>query len=593
MPTVNVLRDELFAALGESFTDDQFTDLCFQFGIELDDVTTEEAMRRKERGDTPAESTKHSSDVIYKIEVPANRYDLLCVEGLSRALQIFRKRIPVPQYTVHRPSDSAPTRVIVKPETAQIRPFIVSAILRNVTFTEASYNNFIDLQDKLHQNICRKRTLVAIGTHDLDTLQGPFTYEALPPKDIKFAPLNKTQEFTAEELMEVYKSDMKLKAFLHIINWSPVFPVIYDAKRTVLSLPPIINGNHSRITLSTRNVFIECTATDLTKAHVVLNIVVTMFSQYCKEPFTTESVEIVMPDGTRSTCPDLSERELITDISYLQEGLAGYPLPPADVADCLYRMQLPTKILSDNTTVHVRVPPTRADVLHACDVMEDLAIAYGFDLVGESVPPTLTIGKQLPLNKLSDLLRAELAMAGFLEILSMALVSHEDNFQFLNRPDSNKTAVSIANPRTIEFEEVRTTLLSGLLKTVNSNRGAALPMNIFEVSDVVLLDSTADVGARNRRCLAALHTNTNSSGLEIIHGLLDRLMLLLNVPLDREKGYSIAPSKNPTFFPGRSADIFFKGDCIGVFGVVHPEVIKSYKLVYPASAMELEIERFV
>lgn len=36
--------------------------------------------------------------------------------------------------------------------------------------------SFIDLQDKLHQNICRRRTLVAIGTHDLDTIQGPFTY---------------------------------------------------------------------------------------------------------------------------------------------------------------------------------------------------------------------------------------------------------------------------------------------------------------------------------------------------------------------------------------------------------------------------------
>jgi phenylalanyl-tRNA synthetase beta chain len=57
----------------------------------------------------------------------------------------------------------------------------VCAVLRNITFTEASYKSFIDLQDKLHQNICRKRTLVAIGTHDLDTLAPPFTYEALPP----------------------------------------------------------------------------------------------------------------------------------------------------------------------------------------------------------------------------------------------------------------------------------------------------------------------------------------------------------------------------------------------------------------------------
>ena len=61
------------------------------------------------------------------------------------------------------------------------------------------------MQDKLHQNICRRRQLVAIGTHDLDTLQPPFRYEARKPTDIKFAPLNKTKEYTAEELMIVYE----------------------------------------------------------------------------------------------------------------------------------------------------------------------------------------------------------------------------------------------------------------------------------------------------------------------------------------------------------------------------------------------------
>lgn len=71
---------------------------------------------------------------------------------------------------------------VVRPETLLVRPFVVCAVLRGVHFNEARYNSFIDLQDKLHQNICRKRTLVAIGTHDLDTLQGPFTYEALPPE---------------------------------------------------------------------------------------------------------------------------------------------------------------------------------------------------------------------------------------------------------------------------------------------------------------------------------------------------------------------------------------------------------------------------
>ena len=62
-------------------------------------------------------------------------------------------------------------RLVIKPETALVRPFAVAAILRGITFDPVRYQSFIDLQDKLHQNLCRQRSLVAIGTHDLSTLQ--------------------------------------------------------------------------------------------------------------------------------------------------------------------------------------------------------------------------------------------------------------------------------------------------------------------------------------------------------------------------------------------------------------------------------------
>merc|ERR1712127_295867 len=114
---------------------------------------------------------------------------------------------------------------------------------------------------------------------------------------IKFKPLNQTKEFTSAELMELYSSDSHLKAFVPIIKDSPLYPVIYDSKDTVLSLPPIINGEHSKISVNTKNIFFEVTATDLTKASIVLDTLVTMFSQYCDEPFTVEPVQTILPDG--------------------------------------------------------------------------------------------------------------------------------------------------------------------------------------------------------------------------------------------------------------------------------------------------------
>lgn len=92
-----------------------------------------------------------------------------------------------------------------------IRPYVVCAVLRGVSFTQERYNSFIDLQDKLHNNIARRRTLVAIGTHDLDSVEAPFSYEALPPASIEFVPLSQARAFRADALMDFYRTDPSVK----------------------------------------------------------------------------------------------------------------------------------------------------------------------------------------------------------------------------------------------------------------------------------------------------------------------------------------------------------------------------------------------
>lgn len=82
------------------------------------------------------------------------------------------------------------------------------------------------------------------------------------------------------------QTDKHLSRYLHIIRDSPVYPIIYDSTQQVLSMPPIINSQHTKITLDTKNVFIDLTATDQTKLSIVTNIMVTMFAQYTKEPLT-------------------------------------------------------------------------------------------------------------------------------------------------------------------------------------------------------------------------------------------------------------------------------------------------------------------
>jgi len=579
MPTIGLDRDLLFEALGRSYTEHEFDQLCFDYGLELDEVEKE-----KVEGSS-VEKT------VFKIDIPANRYDLLCLEGLVRALLIFQGKKDIPVFKRLRPIDIQ--RMVVHPSTQQIRRFVVCATLRGVTFNQERYDSFIELQDKLHQNICRKRSLVSMGTHDLDTIQGPFSYEALPPEQIKFCPLNKDKIYNAAELMELYSTDLHLRQFLHIIRDSPVYPVIYDANRVVLSMPPIINGDHSKITLKTRNVFIECTATDLTKAKIVLDQVVTMFSEYCDEKFTVEDVATVGADGSEAWYPALQQRVELISPEYINKRI-GVDLDSDKMASLLTRMCLKSEVKRNGKEemLEVVIPPTRADVIHAIDVAEDVAIAFGYNNIVKTIPKTNTIAAQFPINKLSDALRNEIASSGFCEVLTFSLCSRDDVSTKLRQSLDSCNAVHIANPKTLDFQVARTCLLPGILRTLSANRKMPLPLKLFEISDIVKKDSSKDVGSRNIRNLCAVYMG-KTSGYEVIHGLMDRIMQLVEVPYGGQSGYSIVPVDDPTYFHGRCANILVGGSSIGRMGVLHPQVIGAFDLTLPCAVIEINVERFL
>jgi phenylalanyl-tRNA synthetase beta chain len=184
-------------------------------------------------------------------------------------------------------------------------------------------------------------------------------------------------------------------------------------------------------------------------------------------------------------------------------------------------------------------------------------------------------------------------------------------------------------------------LLPGLLKTVCANKHVPLPIKVFEVSDVVLKDESMERRARNQRNVAAVFCSKTSgfevrglfSGIfikignslkfpwiKLVHGLMDRIMMMLNVPLvakGESEGYYIKEScsnifnifltlyffswresyelfdKDETYFPDRRADVFYKNQLVGSFGIMHPQVLEKFEIGYPCSGLELNLEPFV
>lgn len=87
-----------------STADEEFDELCFKFGIEIDDIV-----------DDP------DTGVAFKIEVGANRYDLLCIEGIARSLRIYLGLESPPRYKLLPAQEPQKYKLIVKPSVAQVK----------------------------------------------------------------------------------------------------------------------------------------------------------------------------------------------------------------------------------------------------------------------------------------------------------------------------------------------------------------------------------------------------------------------------------------------------------------------------------------
>ncbi|CAG9572809.1 putative phenylalanyl-tRNA synthetase [Leishmania major strain Friedlin] len=627
MPTLAVAKDYICRLIGKSYTDEEFSDLCFQFGLELDDITSEKEMFMREQGKSakanvaPAEAPAHlSEEKLYKIDTPANRHDLLTAEGMACALRVFMGTMPLPNYRVLNRA-SPLYRMSVEKSVKNVRDYVVCAVLRNIHFNERSYNSFIDYQERLHAGLARRRTLASVGTHDLDKVNTTdFIFACRPRETVRFVPLRQTRELNCagDGLAQYYAEDRHIGKYVPLISSFPTYPVVYDGTgQNVLSLPPIINSHYSAISVDTRNIFIECTAPDHYKAQVLVNQLVCAFSVYCEDPFTVEAVQVnyeePTPDGTRSlVTPTMETKEMTMNIERLNS-IIGIKMKSGAECAQLLKMMMYTIKETTESEVTVTVPPMRTDVIGVADVMEDVAIAYGYDNITYVECKTHGPVTQTPLSKVAQLLRTEMACAGYTELLTLSLCSRADAFESLGRVD-NDVAAHIANPQTMEFQVCRPSLLPGILKTLATNKSKPLPQRFFECADVVLLDNErnfppvlelktdyASCGARNQRHLAAAHCNGSSSGFESIHGLTELALLKLGVPskaaiADDYEGdyYTLEKGEDGAFFPGRAMDIILhragQAVRIGHLGVIHPNTLKAYDIPSPCSYMELNIQ---
>ncbi|MBC7219514.1 MAG: phenylalanine--tRNA ligase subunit beta [Hadesarchaea archaeon] len=545
MPSISVSYRDLCGLLGKTIEIDK---LCERLGML--------GMEAEANGDE------------IKIEIAHNRPDLLSCEGVARALRGFLQiETGLPKYK----TKMSKVTVEVDPSVETVRPFITAGVVSNVKMADDIVASMMQVQEKLHASLGRKRDKASIGIYDLKTIVSPVRYTTTTPDGIRFQPLDFGRELTPAEILSEHPKGIEYRSLLQGL---PRYPLLIDAKGTVLSLPPIINSENTRVTDQTEVLFIDVTGHDERAVNRALTIIMTGLGE---RGFTLEKVVVKYPKR-RVITPNLKPRKLNLNVGNVNKTV-GINISPKHIARLARAMRYGVEKINRNS-LKLLLPPYRCDIMHEIDVIEDIAIAYGYDNLEPTLPKVLTIGERAPIEKISGKARRVLTGLNFMEVMTYTLTNPKVNFDLMRLKGE---AVEIANPISEEYTILRNSLIPSLLLVLKENRRNPLPHKIFEIGDVVLLDEKSETGARNMR-RAASAVAGEGFGFTYIKAVAEALL--------RELGlrWEAKAASHPSFIEGRVVE-FFSGDKkIGIAGELHPEVILGFELENPVSVFEVDLE---
>ncbi len=506
-----------------------------------------------------------------KVEFFPNRPDNLSIEGVARSFKGFLGlETGLPKYDIEESGE----KVYVSKEVEEIRPHIRFAKIDNVDFSGDKIKYIMDFQENLHWVIGRDRKKVAIGIHNADVVEAPFNYIATGKTENAFVPLEMGEELTPEEILE---KNQKGEKYAHLIDKFDKYPLILDKDNKVLSMPPIINGELTKLSEDTKNIIVDVTGTDEKAVNQALNIICSSFAEVGGK---IKSMEIVYEDETFIS-PDLTPKERNVHVDVANELIGGTDLDAEDVKRLLEGARFDAEILNENE-LKVIIPAYRTDILHEVDIVENIAIQYRINNVEAKLPNLATIANEHSWFKSEQTIRELMVGFGFQEVMSLMLTSEKNHFEKMNQEEIDH--VQVARPISISGTMIRTSLLNSLMEFLEDNKHEDLPQKIFEIGDVVYMDDENFNKTRTVKKLAGLICHSSANFTEIKS---TTSSIVSNL------GYSmeLSDSENTSFIAGRVAD--FTGDSKngqikGFFGEIAPEVIRNFELEYPVTAFEIE-----
>lgn len=544
MPTVTLNRKTVEQLLGKKITTKELRHHITYLGTDVGDVNAKEIV----------------------VEIFPNRPDLLSEQGMARALKtkmglskgLTRYKVKKSSYVVK-----------VTKHVEGVRPFTRCAVIKNITITPQVLEEIIQIQEKLHITFGRRRAKVAIGVYPLDKITFPITYTAQNPKDIVFVPLDELKEMNG---LQVCENHPKGKEFAHLLEGKKVYPVFRDATQKVLSLPPIINSDEmGKVNTSTKDLFVECSGT----TELALEQGIAMLASALCD-MGGEIHEVSVEQGTKNIIsPDFSPKKLRVDIQ-LVNSMLGLDLSGEQIAKLVEKMDMDAEVKKDELIVSY--PVWRTDILHQVDVIEDIAIAYGYENFKPILPNITTTGRQ-DVQQLHISRIAELFVGIGITEVSPLVISPQASMQ--DKVLKKEQVVLLKNPATSEYNCLRNWLVSSLLDTLQNNKSHEYPQKIFCVGRVVNTDGKK-VFEDERIAVALAQDGINFTNVKQVCEFLSQQIGI---------AFSYKALKHSTFMDGRTAQLYAGKKVVGLLGEIHPNVLVNFELTVPVAVCELYMDQ--
>jgi len=568
MPVVDVDPDDLRQLTGhEEKSDEEFKEDLFALGLEFEGETEDDKLQ---------------------LEFGPDRLDRLSVEGVARSLRY--------QYGddrgVYVPKTNDPDwTIVVEDSVPDERPYVTGAVIRGVDLDDDALDSLIQLQEKLHATMGRKRAKGAIGIHDLTMLKGAvhgddggnaITYRGVDPDGDRFVPLDSDREMTPADVLDDHPTG---ETYAPIVREYDRYPAIYD-EIGLFSFPPVINGRRTEVSTDSRELFVELTGTDQWTIDRMCNVICYALDA---RGATIEDVEVEYADGTLLR-PDFAV-DTKTVAHERIEGLLGVGLDVEETVDLFERSGLdadPEERDDGAVTYEVSVPPYRTDVLHPLDLVDDVGRAYGFNELDPRYPDVATVGGRHERSALEAAARTTLVGLGFEDLLNFHMISEMENYERMG-VDPGTAVVGGADPVTItepyseDYTMLRTWALPSLLMVLENNTHRAYPQDLAEIGLAAGADDDENTGVAERRTVAAVLARHDAT-------YEDAKSRLASLCRDFDADLSTPAADHPTFIDGRAADVVIDGESVGVIGEVHPRVLVEHDLELPVAAFEFRLD---